>query len=57
MKKEIKIVDGYYNNQEVVIDSVSEYEDYYLVHYADSTEQSKFKINAGELKQEADEQD
>jgi hypothetical protein len=57
MKKEIKIVDGYYNNQEVVIDSVSEYEDYYLVHYADSTEQSKFKINAGELKQAADEQD
>lgn len=57
MKKEIKVLEGYFNNQKVVIDSVSEYEDYYLVHYANSTEQSKFKINAGELKEEADGQD
>jgi len=55
MKKEIKIVEGYFNNQKVVIDSVSEYEDYYLVHYADSNEQSKFKISAEELKEKADE--
>lgn len=54
MKKEIKVLEGYFNNQKVVVDSVSEYEDYYLVHYADSTEQSKFKISADELKQEAD---
>ena len=54
MKKVKKSIEGYYNNQKVVVDMTSEYEDYYLIHYADNADKSKFKISADELKQEAD---
>jgi hypothetical protein len=53
MKKVKKSIEGYYNNQKVVVDMTSEYEDYYLIHYADNADKSKFKISADELKQEA----
>lgn len=53
MKKEKKVARGYYNNQKVVVDMTSEYEDYYLVHYSDDKKKSKFKISVEELKQEA----
>jgi hypothetical protein len=54
MKKVKKSIEGYYNNQKVVVDMTSEYEDYYLVHYADSIDKSKFKISVQELNKEAD---
>lgn len=54
MKKVKKLIEGYYNNQKVVVDMTSEYEDYYLVHYTNNNNKSKFKISVEELNKEAD---